>query len=133
MTFSEALETLALLPDWESRYGFVIELAAALPVFPEADKTQANFVAGCTAQVWATHTFEDGKLVLNLCSDALIVQGLLALIWLAYHGKTQAEISAIDLPALLAPTQLMNHLSPNRRSGFAAVTARIKGLGNAAV
>ncbi len=70
---------------------------------------------------------------LNVFSDALMVQGLLALIWLAYNGKTQAEIAATDLPTLLAPTQLMNHLSPNRRSGFAAVTARIKGLGNAAV
>lgn len=128
-TFAEALETLSLLPDWESRYGYVIELAAVLPPFPEADKTPANFVAGCTAQVWETHRFEDGKLVLNLCSDALIVQGLLALIWLAYNGKTPTEIAATDLPALLASTQLMNHLSPNRRSGFAAVTARIKGLG----
>ncbi|MFO0500257.1 MAG: SufE family protein, partial [Pseudomonadota bacterium] len=55
MTFQDALETLSLLPDWESRYGFVIELAALLPAFPEADKTEANFVAGCTAQVWETH------------------------------------------------------------------------------
>ena len=132
-TFTEALETLSLLPDWESRYGFVIELASILPAFPEADKTPTNFVAGCTAQVWETHRFQDGKLILNVFSDALIVQGLLALIWLAYHGKTQAEIAATDLPTLLAPTQLMNHLSPNRRSGFAAVTARIKGLGDAAV
>ncbi len=129
MTFQDALETLSLLPDWESRYGFVIELAALLPAFPEADKTEANFVAGCTAQVWETHRFENDKLVLNLSSDALIVQGLLALIWLAFNGKTQPEIAAINLPELLAPTQLMNHLSPNRRSGFAAVTARIKGLG----
>ncbi len=129
MTFQDALETLSLLPDWESRYGYVIELASVLPSFPEADKTEANFVAGCTAQVWETHQFQDGKLVLNLCSDAMIVQGLLALIWLAFNGKTQPEIAAINLPELLAPTQLMNHLSPNRRSGFAAVTARIKGFG----
>jgi len=129
MTFQDALETLSLLPDWESRYGFVIELAALLPAFPEADKTEANFVAGCTAQVWETHRFENDKLVLNLSSDALIVQGLLALIWLAFNGKTQPEIAAINLPELLAPTQLMNHLSPNRRSGFSAVTARIKGFG----
>ncbi len=129
MHIQEALETLSLLPDWESRYGYLIELARVLPPFDENAKTEANFVRGCTAQVWETHAWDDGKLVLNLCSDALIVQGLLALVWLTFNGKTQAEIAAINLPELLAPTQLLNHLSPNRRSGFAAVTARIKGLG----
>lgn len=129
MTLAEALETLQLLPDWESRYGFLIELAKVLPLFPEAEKTVANFVKGCTAQVWMTNEFVGEKLQLKLCSDALIVQGLLALLWLAFHGKTRAEIAAINLPELLAPTHLLNHLSPNRRSGFAAVTARIQALG----
>ena len=125
-TLAEALETLSLLPDWESRYGYVLDLAKALPPFPEADKNQANFVPGCTAQVWETHAWQHDKLVLNLASDALIVQGLLAIVWLAFNGKTKTEIAATDLPALLAPTHLLQHLSPNRRNGFAAVTQRIK-------
>jgi cysteine desulfuration protein SufE len=129
MTFADALETLQLLPDWEGRYGFLIELAKVLPPFPDAQKTAANFVKGCTAQVWMTGEFVDGKLQLKLASDAVIVQGLLALLWLAFHGKTGAEIAATNLPVLLAPTHLLNHLSPNRRSGFAAVTARVQGLG----
>jgi cysteine desulfuration protein SufE len=129
MTFVEALETLQLLPDWESRYGFLIELARQLPSFPTDAKTEANFVKGCTSQVWMVADFEEGKLNLKLTSDALIVQGLLALLWLAFHGKTAAQIAAINLPELLAPTQLLNHLSPNRRSGLAAVSARIQALG----
>ncbi len=129
MTFAEALETLQLLPDWESRYGFLIELAKVLPPFPEAAKNEANFVKGCTAQVWMTGEFTEEKLQLKLASDALIVQGLLALLWLAFNGKSRAEITAIHLPELLAPTHLLNHLSPNRRSGFAAVTYRIQELG----
>jgi cysteine desulfuration protein SufE len=131
-SLAEALETLSLLPDWESRYGYVLELAKALPPFPEADKTEANFVRGCTAQVWETHAWDNEKLTLNLCSDALIVQGLLALVWLAYNGKSQAEIAATNLPDLLAPTGLLQHLSPNRRSGFAAVVQRVQILGTKA-
>ncbi len=133
MTLTDALETLQLLPDWESRYGFLIELAKVLPPFPEEAKTEANFVKGCTAQVWMTGEFRAGSLQLGLASDALIVQGLLGLLWLAFQGKSHAEIAATDLPTLLAPTQLLNHLSPNRRSGFAAVTARLKSLQDTAL
>jgi cysteine desulfuration protein SufE len=127
-TLAEALEALTLLPDWESRYGYLIDLAKQLPPFPEDAKTEANFVKGCTAQVWLLAEFVEDKLQLKLASDALIVQGLLGLLWLAFNGKTQAEIAATNLPDLLAPTGLLQHLSPNRRSGFAAVTARIQGL-----
>jgi len=127
-TLPDALEALTLLPDWESRYGYLIDMAKQLPPFPDEAKTEANFVKGCTAQVWMLADFEENKLQLNLASDAVIVQGLLALLWLAFNGKTRAEIATTDLPALLAPTQLLQHLSPNRRSGFAAVTARIQKL-----
>lgn len=127
-SLAEALETLSLLPDWESRYGYVLELGKVLPPFSEEAKTEANFVRGCTAQVWETHAWDNEKLTLNLCSDALIVQGLLALVWLAYNGKSQAEIAATNLHDLLAPTGLLQHLSPNRRSGFSSVIQRVKNL-----
>lgn len=127
-TFADALEALTLLPDWENRYGYLLDLAKQLPPFPEEAKTEANFVKGCTAQVWLLAAFEQDKLTLKLASDALIVQGLLALLWLAFNGKSHAEIAATNLPELLAPTGLLQHLSPNRRSGFAAVTARIQTL-----
>lgn len=128
-TLPEVLETMPLLPDWEQRYGYVLELAKLLPAFPEEAKTEANFVPGCTSAVWMTQGWDEGKLVLHLASDAVIVQGLLALVWLAYNGKTREEITATDLPTLLAESGLLQHLSPNRRSGFAAVVARVRQAG----
>jgi cysteine desulfuration protein SufE len=128
MTLHDTLETLTLLPDWESRYGYVIELARQLPPMPETDKTETNLVPGCTSQVWLVHTWNNEKLYLHLDSDALIVKGLLAIIHAAFNGKTRAEIAALNLPQLLEPTGLLSHLSPNRRSGFASVTSRIQSL-----
>jgi cysteine desulfuration protein SufE len=61
----------------------------------------------------------------------MIVRGLLALVWLAYHGKTRAEMAALDLPTLLKPTGLLTQLSPNRRNGFASVLATLKELSKA--
>lgn len=127
-TLAEATETLSLLPDWEQRYTYVIELADTLPPMPQAEKTEANKVRGCTSQVWLTHTWNTGKLNLHLDSDALIVKGLLALIYAAYNGKTAAEVQSLNLQQALESTHLLQHLSPNRRSGFASVIARIQSL-----
>ena len=120
-TLAEALETLSLLPDWENRYTYLIELARSLPKMPDSEKTAENSVRGCTSQVWMTINWHDNRTNIHLESDALIVRGLMALIWLAYNGKTRAEIATINLPELLAPTHLLTHLSPNRRNGFASV------------
>lgn len=128
MTLSEALETLALLPDWEQRYTYLIELARTLPVMPESEKITENKIPGCTSQVWLTHTWNGDNLTFHLDSDALIVKGLLALIHLAYNNQTRQTIRTTNLPELLAPTNLLQHLSPNRRNGFASVTARIQTL-----
>lgn len=121
MTLEDALETLRFLPDWEQRYTFVLELAKKLPPMPEEEKTAANLVPGCTSQVWMTRTWEDNELKLHLDSDALIVKGLLGLVYLAYGGKTQDEIASFNLEEHLKQTHLLEHLSPNRRNGFISV------------
>lgn len=137
MTLQTTLEDLALFPDWESRYTYVIDLAKSLPPMPESEKTEANKVRGCTSQVWLTHTWSEpacnesedaATLSLHLDSDALIVKGLLALVHQAYNGLTRTQIAQTNLPALLEPTGLLQNLSPNRRNGFASVVARVQHL-----
>lgn len=128
MQLPEVLETLHLLPNWEERYTFLIELARQLPPMPAADKTAQNLVKGCTSQVWLTHSWQGEKLHLHLDSDALIVKGLLAVIYLAYQGKTKAEVQTTNLTTLLNNTQLLQHLSPNRRNGLTSVNAHIQAL-----
>lgn len=129
VSLAEALETLTLLADWEQRFGYVVELADELSSMPEAQKTEDNRVRGCTSQVWMTHSWDaEGRLNLGLDSDAVLVRGLLALVWLAYHRKTKAEAAALNLPVLLEPTGLLAHLSPNRRSGLASVVGALQAL-----
>lgn len=127
-TLQEALETLSLLPDWEQRYTYVIELARSLPPMPAAEKTEDTLVPGCTSRVWLTVDWNGDRTDIHLESDALIVKGLMALVHMAYHNKTRAEIAALDLPELLKPTNLMQHLSPNRRNGFVSVVKRLQSL-----
>jgi cysteine desulfuration protein SufE len=119
------LDDLKALDDWESRYGYVIDLGRRLPPMAATAMTEPNRVRGCTSAVYLTLAWQNGTLDLALASDALIVSGLLAIIRAAYQGRTRAEALALDLPALLEPTNLLTHLSPNRRNGFASVLARI--------
>lgn len=127
-TLTEALEALTFLPDWENRYTYLIELARKLPTMPIEEKTEATLVPGCTSRVWLVVRWNGDKTDIHLDSDALIVRGLMALVHLAYHDKTRAEIAAVHLPDLLAPTNLLQHLSPNRRNGFASVVKNLQAL-----
>ncbi len=120
-----------LLDDWEDRYRYVIELGRALPQFPESLRTDANKVRGCASQVWlATEAVKDasGKTEMSMqgASDAVIVQGLIAVLFAIYEGKSLKEISDLDAQAVFASLGLKEHLTPQRSNGLASMAARIK-------
>ncbi|NOT71332.1 MAG: SufE family protein [Hyphomicrobium sp.] len=120
-----------LLDDWEDRYRYVIELGRALPAFPAELKTDANKVRGCASQVWlatgpAVSTGGQPRMALQGTSDAMIVQGLIAVLFAIYDGKTPAEIADTDAQALFAKLGLKEHLTPQRSNGLAAMVQRIR-------
>ncbi len=122
----------ALLEDWEDRYRYVIELGRALPAFPEDMKTEAHKVRGCASQVWlvtgrvAAAGGGDDRMRLQGTSDAMIVQGLIAVLFSIYDGKTLNEILATDAQAVFAELGLKEHLTPQRSNGLAAMVQRIR-------
>jgi cysteine desulfuration protein SufE len=134
MTLDDIRADFALLDDWEDRYRYVIELGRALPPFPEALRTDANKVRGCASQVWlATQRVGDpqnpsgsDKLDMQGMSDAHIVQGLIALLFIIYDGKTLDEILKTDAEGIFASLGLKEHLTPQRSNGLASMVKRIR-------
>jgi cysteine desulfuration protein SufE len=125
--FTDVLTELASLPDWEARYEYIIDLGRSLPPMPSALQTEATRVRGCTAQVWLVPgTDAAGCLSLLLASDALIVQGLLAVVHAAYRGVPLEQVAAVNFLEALASAGLTQHLSPNRRNGLASVVQRVQ-------
>ena len=59
MSIDELAESFELLGDWESRYGYLIDLGKQLPAMDEADKCEAHKVHGCQAQVWMKFVLGD--------------------------------------------------------------------------
>lgn len=131
MTFDTIKSDFELLDEWEDRYRYVIELGRALPPFPEALRTDVNKVRGCASQVWlATQptTGPDGKprLALQGTSDAMIVLGLIAVLFAIYQDKSLKEILDTDAQAIFADLGLKDHLTPQRSNGLAAMVERIR-------
>lgn len=134
MTLDDIRADFALLDDWEDRYRYVIELGRALPPFPEALRTEANKVRGCASQVWLStrRVQHDGArsasdtLEMQGMSDAHIVQGLIALLFIVYEGKTLEEIVKTDAEGIFASLGLKEHLTPQRSNGLASMVKRIR-------
>lgn len=103
----------------DDRYRLLIDLGKALEPMPEALKTDATLVRGCSAAVWVYPTVrDDGSLHFLADSNAAITKGIIALVLLAVQDRQPTNILGIDIENALAPFDLRNQLSSNRTQGI---------------
>ncbi|MFN3775499.1 MULTISPECIES: SufE family protein [Sphingomonas] len=113
--------------DADDRYRLLIDLGRALEPMPEALKTDATLVRGCSASVWVYPTQGDAAGLHFLAdSNAAITKGIIALVLKTVQDKTPAEILATDIEGELAPFDLRNQLSSNRTQGIPNMIALIR-------
>src|SRR6476661_2216833 len=97
------------LVDAEDRYRLLIDLGRQLEPMPDALKTDATKVRGCSASVWLYPTAADGRLHFLADSNAAITKGIVALVLSAVQDKPATEVAAMDVAAALAPFDLARH------------------------
>ena len=115
------------LLDGDDRYRLLIDLGRQLDPMPDALKTEATKVRGCSASVWVYPTrLPDGRLHFLADSNAAITKGIVALILLAVQDRTPDEILGLDIEAELARFDLRNQLSSNRTQGIPNMIALIR-------
>ena len=118
--------------DGDERYRLLIELGRELGAMPDALKTDATRVRGCSASVWVYPTrlddAETGGQRLHFLADsnAAITKGIVALVLSAVQDKPAAEVAETDIAAELAPFDLKNQLSSNRTQGIPNMIALIR-------
>jgi cysteine desulfuration protein SufE len=122
---SDILEEYQLV-DAEDRYRLLIDLGRQLEPMPEALKTDATKVRGCSASVWVYPTAAGGRLHFLADSNAAITKGIVALVLSAVQDKPAAEVARMDVGDLLAPFELAKHLSANRTQGVPNMIALVK-------
>ena len=125
-TLSDILEEYEFL-EGDERYGLLIELGRALEPMPDALKTDATLVRGCSAAVWVYPAGTEGaKLHVLADSNAAITKGIVALVIAAVQDRPAAEVAKMDVMGALAPFDLKSQLSSNRTQGVPNMIALVK-------
>jgi len=123
---SELAEEYAFL-DSEDRYRLLIDLGRKLEPMPEALKTDATKVRGCSSSTWVYPTrLPDGRLHFLADSNAGITKGVVALILSAVQDRQPAEVAGMDIRELLMPFDLTRELSSNRTQGVPNMIALVR-------
>lgn len=111
----------------DDRYRLLIDLGRALEPMPEALKTDATLVRGCSAAVWVyPMAGKDGRLHFLADSNAAITKGIIALVLATVQDSTARQILETDIDAALAPFDLKSQLSSNRTQGIPNMIALIR-------
>ena len=125
-SLADILEEYEFL-DADERYRLLIELGRTLEPMPDALKTDATKVRGCSASVWVYPTrLDDGRLHFLADSNAAITKGIVALVLSAVQDRPAGEIAATDIAAELAPFELSRQLSSNRTQGIPNMIALVQ-------
>jgi cysteine desulfuration protein SufE len=123
---SELLDEYELL-EAEDRYRLLIDLGRKLEPMPEALKTDATKVPGCSASVWVYPApSPDGRLHFLADSNAAITKGIVALVLAAVQDRPAQEVAQADIAAQLAPFDLSRQLSANRTQGVPNMIALVR-------
>jgi len=121
----EIVDEFSMFEDWQEKYAYLIELGRELEPIDPKYKDDAHKVKGCQSQVWLNAEQREGKLHLEAESDALIVQGLIAILLRVYQDRTPREILDTDL-GFLEEIGLLSHLSMNRTNGLNSMVNTIR-------
>ncbi len=123
---AELIDDFDLLEDWQQRIEYVIDLGKGLAPLADADRTEANKVPGCAAQVWLAVSRDGDRLWFDADSDSALSKGNIALLLRLYSGRTPAEILAFDARAALDRLGLPSALTRQRANGLNSMVGRIR-------
>ena len=110
----------------DDRYRLLIELGRELEPMPDAFKTDATLVRGCSAQVWVYPTGDASGLHFHADSNAAITKGIVALVIAAVQDMPAEVVAAMDVTAALAPFDLTTQLSSSRTQGLPNMIALVQ-------
>ncbi len=121
------LRNFSRCANWEEKYLYIIELGQRLaPLAPE-DHASKNLIQGCQSQVWIVMQLDNNKVMqFQGDSDAAIVKGLIAVVFILFHQMTPRDIVDFDVRPWFEKMALTSHLTPSRSQGLEAMIRAIR-------
>lgn len=121
------LKNFSRCANWEEKYLYIIELGSRLPELAAEQHKPENIIQGCQSQVWIImHQQPDRVITLEGDSDAAIVKGLIAIVFILYQQMTPQDIVAFDVRPWFEKMALTQHLTPSRSQGLEAMIRSIR-------
>jgi cysteine desulfuration protein SufE len=126
MSIEVLIDDFSFLENWEDRYKYLIELGNQLERLDDGKKLDEWKIAGCQSQVWIIPHIDGKKIYFEGDSDAIIVRGIIAIVFEIFKDKSAQEILDIDVEEIFDKMGLREHITPNRRSGMLSMVDKIK-------
>lgn len=122
----EVIEEFSNFDDWMDKYQLLIDLGNEQEPLAPQYKTEQNLIDGCQSRVWLQSDLtDDGKIIFQAESDALIVKGIITLLIKVVSGHTPDEILDAEL-YFIEKIGLKEHLSPTRSNGLLAMVKQMR-------
>lgn len=113
-------------PTAQDKYEKLIEMGRNLPSIESVFKTTQNIVQGCQSTMYLrAYLSEEGKVLFEAESEALISAGLAALLIDVYSDETPEVILKCP-PNFLDEIGIKTSLTPGRSNGLASMFLRMK-------
>jgi cysteine desulfuration protein SufE len=121
----EIIDEFEFLDDWTERYKHIIDQGRDLEKLDDQYKTDDLKIKGCQSNVYLHAYQENGRVYFEAESDAMIVQGLIAMLVKVLSGQKAEDIAQADL-YFIDQIGMKEHLSPTRSNGLNAMVKQMK-------
>ena len=119
-------QILESFPDRQMGLYYLVDLGKqSLKEYPEEDRTEENFIHGCTSNAWIKLISKD-PIQINTVSDSLIISGLLYLLEEVFNGEPKSSIDNYSGQDLIDGFGLEGNISTQRLRGFAEAVRLMK-------
>ena len=122
----EIIEEFNFFDDWEDKYAHIIDMGKKLEKMETYLMVEDTKLRGCQSTVYFhSQKKNNEKIHFKACSDAAIVQGLIALLLRVYNNRQSKEI--LNTPTdFISKIGLNEHLSVTRKNGLSSMINAIK-------
>jgi len=113
-------------PDSQMGLHYLVDLGKeSQKNYPEEDRTEENFIHGCTSYAWIKLENKD-PIQINTVSDSVIVSGILYLLEKVFNGEPKSSIDPYEGQDLIDGLGLEGTISSQRLRGFGEAIRMMK-------
>jgi len=123
---NEIIDEFNFFDDWEDKYAHIIDMGKKLEKLDQSLMVEDAKLRGCQSTVYFHYQKQkDQNINFKACSDAAIVQGLIALLLRVYNNRNSEEILNTSTD-FISKIGLHEHLSVTRKNGLSSMINAIK-------